>query len=99
MNKVVLQFWEESERGWGVRPDGCSIHLDSNERNAYIQSIYDGRGSEVPDEYERTVGDELVAFIEDSLFEKLTKDKSIRIYQHQFKNLLNMSELIIKETV
>ena len=99
MNKVVLQFWEESERGWGVRPDGCSIHLDSNERNNYIKSIYSDRGSEVPDEYERIVGDELVAFIEDVLFERLLKDKSIRIYQHQFKNLLNMSELIIKETV
>ena len=52
MNKVILQFWEESERGWGVRPDGCSIHLDSNERNSYINSIYSDRGSLVPDEYE-----------------------------------------------
>jgi len=25
----VVQAWEESERGWGVRPDGLSIHLES----------------------------------------------------------------------
>jgi hypothetical protein len=100
MNKVVLQFWEESIRGKSPIQDGCSIHLDTQERIKYINSIYDGRNeNNIPDEYERTVGDELVAFIEDSLFEKLTKDKSIRIYQHQFKNLLNMSELIIKETI
>ena len=27
MNRCYFQRWEESERGWGVRPDGCSLHL------------------------------------------------------------------------
>ena len=25
--EVVAVQWEESERGWGVRPDGCSLHV------------------------------------------------------------------------
>ncbi len=25
---VIIQNWEESERGWGTRPDGWTIHID-----------------------------------------------------------------------
>ena len=34
-NEVVVQKWEESERGWGTRPDGFSLHLTE----AYIQAF------------------------------------------------------------
>ncbi len=35
-NAVVVQKWEETERGWGVRPDGFSLHLTDADRSAYI---------------------------------------------------------------
>ena len=50
MNKIVLQLWEESERGWGIRPDGCSIHLDDKERSTFIDNEYSNRSESVPDE-------------------------------------------------
>jgi hypothetical protein len=99
MNKVILQIWEESERGWGTRPDGCSMHIDLKERKNYIQSIYDSRKSDtsVPNEYERIVGEGVEAFIEDSLFELVKKEKSIRLTQYQMNNLMGMEEITINE--
>lgn len=100
MNKVILQFWEESIRGKSPIQDGCSIHLDSQERIKYINSIYESRKLDsIPDEYERIIGGEVEAYIEDGLFNLLKNDKSLRIYQHQYSNLFNMNELIIKEEV
>ena len=29
------QNWEESERGWGIRPDGCSLHETVDDCVAY----------------------------------------------------------------
>jgi hypothetical protein len=99
MNKVILQIWEESERGRGTRPDGCSVHIDLKEREKYIQSIYDSRKSDtsIPCEYERIVGEGVEAFIEDALFTLLQKDKSIRLTQYQMNNLMGMEEITIKE--
>jgi hypothetical protein len=99
MNKVILQIWEESERGWGTRPDGCSMHIDLKERENYIQTIYDSRKSEtsIPDEYERIVGEGVEAFIEDELYNLVQKDKSIRLTQYQMNNLMNMEEITIND--
>jgi hypothetical protein len=99
MNKIVLQLWEESGRKWGVRPDGCSIHIDSAERDRYVESIYSARrGSEsVPEEYDRIVGSPIESYIDDALFETLKKDKSIRLAQHEMNNLVGMEDLIIRD--
>jgi hypothetical protein len=35
-NEVVYQSWLESERGWGVRPDGYSLHLSLGDRKRFI---------------------------------------------------------------
>lgn len=99
MNKVILQIWEESERGWGTRPDGCSMHIDLKERDKYIQTIYDSRKSDesIPHEYDRIVGEGVEAFIEDALFTLVEKDKSLRLTQYQMNNLMGMEEITIKE--
>lgn len=99
MNKIILQLWEESERGFGIRPDGCSVHINSLERKRYIDSIYSNRSSEVPDEYEHIIGDEIVAFIEDGLFEHVISEGSIRIEQYQFNNLIKLGDLIINSDI
>jgi hypothetical protein len=97
MNKVILQLWEESERGWGVRPDGCSLHTDLIERDGYLKSIYDDRGEEVPYEYDRIVGGSIYAFVDDDLFKSLSEEKTVRITQNSLNNLISLNELIIKE--
>lgn len=56
MPKVYCQQWEESERGWGVRPDGYSLHLTPEDAKAYIEAYWKEQPKEVPDEYERPCG-------------------------------------------
>lgn len=99
MNKIILQIWEESERGWGTRPDGCSMHADSKEREKYIQAVYESRKSDtsIPHEYDRIVGEGVEAFIEDALFELVQKEKSVRLTQYQMNNLMGMEEITIKD--
>lgn len=37
MPQVIVQKWEESERGWGTRPDGYSIHPDDAARKRFMR--------------------------------------------------------------
>ena len=98
MNKVILQFWEESERGFGVRPYGCSLHLDTLIRDKYVNGVYESRKGEdyVPDVYDRIIGDPIDAFISDVLYSKVKLKNSIRIYEHELNNLTSMAEIIIR---
>jgi hypothetical protein len=100
MNKVLLQFWEESERGWGIRSCGCSIHLTPFDRNQYINSIYEGRSNNfIPSEYDRIMGNSMDAFISDVMFSRVKLKGSIRIYEHELNNLMSMAEIIIKDDI
>lgn len=57
---VIVQFWEESERGWGTRPDGCSLHLSGEDCEHFIEEYLREQrkrlGEETPEEYERPEG-------------------------------------------
>lgn len=94
MKSVYLQYWEESERGWGVRPDGCSLHLTLDNHKSYVNRIYDDRDPNViPDEYDRTVGDPIVVSVSDDIFNQVSESKSIRLMQNSLTNLKNMGEI------
>ena len=99
MNKCYFQRWEESERGWGVRPDGCSIHLNLDFHKSYLRDIYNIRQHEalVPDEYDRIIGYVCECFISDSVFQLVQNQGSIRLMEHEMKNLFNLEEIIFKE--
>ena len=58
---VVRQDWEESEAGWGCRPDGYSLHLTMEDRDAYVTKFCNDErrrnpSGKVPHEYTRTCG-------------------------------------------
>lgn len=53
---LIVQKWEESERGWGTRPDGYSLHLTEEDRLAYIREYWNRMPDRVPDEYSRPDG-------------------------------------------
>ena len=96
MKKVYLQYWEESERGWGVRPDGCSLHIDIEEHKKYISSIYEKRKiNDVPDEYDRIVGEPIMCFVKDDLLASLIKKGTIRLFEYESNNLLKLEEISI----
>jgi hypothetical protein len=99
MNKISMLIWEESVRGFGTRPDGCSMHLDSVEMSKYVDSIYGLRSEQlIPDEYERILGSEISAFVDDSLFFKIKESGSVRLDETSMRNLISMEELIIKDS-
>lgn len=79
---VVAQDWEESERGWGVRPDGFTLHLTREAREAFVmaklarqKAYFDkelGPGV-TPHEYSRTSGGPQEITVNHEIFLKLAK--------------------------
>jgi hypothetical protein len=71
------QEWEESERGWGYRPDGLSLHVDKDARNRYVttylkrqKSYFEEQGIKgTPDEYTRTSGEPKMRQVSRELYE------------------------------
>ena len=45
--------WIESERGWGIRPDGLSFHLSEQHCRDFISAYWAKMPDEIPDEYSR----------------------------------------------
>lgn len=95
MNKIILQLWEESNTKDGFLSDGCSLHIDYIERNNYISKIYEGRdSSNIPSEYDRIVGDEVIAFIPDKIYDLVQKEGTLKLSEPAFQNLLKFEEII-----
>jgi hypothetical protein len=72
MPKVVVQKWEESERGWGVRPDGYTIHPNAEALGRFIIAYWDRMPDKTPDEYSRPSGRPYYAEVSEEVFAKLT---------------------------
>lgn len=75
-NEVIVQKWEESERGWGTRPDGFSLHLSEADRQAYIEAYWAGMPDSTPDEYSRPDGKPYTALVDDKIFAKVQKSQN-----------------------
>lgn len=84
--KVVVQKWEETERGWGCRPDGYSIHPDEAARKRYVAAHWESMkkefGEEAPDEYDRPNGTPYEAEVD----EVEIKDDGLRYYEHEISS-------------
>lgn len=78
---VVVQKWEETEAGWGCRPDGYSVHLSEADREAYVKDYWDWEkkrnpGGQTPHEYERPDGDPYLADVDEEMYEKVKATKN-----------------------
>lgn len=58
-SQVVLHVlqWDETERGWGCRPDGFSVHGSAEEMAAYVAAYWAKMPNRIPDEYSRPCSD------------------------------------------
>ncbi len=97
MKKAILQYWEESGRNWGVRPDGCSLHVDAQTHKKFVDEIYSTRiGDEVPDEYDRIVDEAFEVEVSDAIYnEIMNQNGSLRLMQNSLTNLKNLEEIIL----
>lgn len=75
-NRVLCQKWEESERGWGTRPDGYSLHLNEDDRKKYIEKYWAEMPNEILDEYSRPDGTPYWCEVSDKTFEKVRVGKN-----------------------
>ena len=48
LKQIIYVGWEESERGWGTRPDGCSLHISEEDYHKFIRAYWDKQPAEVP---------------------------------------------------
>lgn len=64
MTMIVVQEWEESERGWGTSWDGYSLHLSTADREDFIREYWDSLPDAVPNVYSRPYGDPVLFDIE-----------------------------------
>lgn len=91
---IILQLWEESIKGKGSRPDGCSIHIDLDARLDYINREYELRQSNfIPDEYEVAVGAPIEVNVTDNIYNIIKDAKSIRLLQTELRNLVELKEI------
>ena len=83
---VVVQKWEESERHWGIRPDGYSLHCTPEDRDAFVQAVDATRDRDsVPDEYDRTCGEPYFARVDEETYAKVAASgNGVRIYNNNY---------------
>jgi len=75
---LICQKWEESERGWGTRPDGYSLHVTDADRKAFIKEYWDGMPDTVPHEYGRPCGTPYACPVHKRLWEYVKRDRNGR---------------------
>lgn len=70
--------WEESERGWGTRPDGYSFHRSQDEATKFINEYQSKLPKEVPDEYSRPLSENArLIEVSESLYDYVTEFGSV----------------------
>lgn len=79
---VVCQEWEESEAGFGTRPDGWSVHKNMADRDAFVKDFWTRQrkllGEATPHEYTRECGEPYLMDLDESgeLYQKLLKSEN-----------------------
>ncbi|MBR9700242.1 hypothetical protein GOV11_00040 [Candidatus Woesearchaeota archaeon] len=94
LEKIIYLSWEESERGWGVRPDGCSLHLTAEDAEKYVDNYRDGMPREAPREYMCPSGNPIVAGAAPDLYKRVKESKyGIRLFSGEEGRAMNSKEL------
>ena len=73
-HKIVGQIWTESERGWGQRPDGFTLHDTKESCTAWVKKYWASMPSTSPDTYSFPDGDSFEVYVTEEVFEKITSN-------------------------
>lgn len=74
-HKAICQAWVESERGWGQKDDGFSLHVDLKARDRYIKKENAGKKLPVPDVYVFASGGAYEVIVTTHLWKAMVKSK------------------------
>ena len=70
-NIAICQKREETERGWGTRPDGFSLHVSHDALARYIKEYWSTMPKAVPYEYSRPDGTPYEVGVSDEVFARI----------------------------
>lgn len=74
---VICQKWEESESGWGTRPDGYSLHLTELNRISFCKEYWTKMPKDyVPDCYSREDGVPYECRVDEKTFKEIKRSKN-----------------------
>jgi len=81
-NKLLwIQAWEESERGYGIRSDGYSMHSSKADVQKFIKKYWDSMPDAVPGSYSRPTGLPFQAEVEPGYYSRVENSTDgMRIY-------------------
>jgi hypothetical protein len=75
-HRVLCQKWLESERGWGTRPDGYSLHVNEEDCKTFVKEYWDNMPDEVPEEYSKPDGTPYWCEVDEKTYEMVKKSKN-----------------------
>lgn len=105
MHAAVLVEWTESEAGWGLSPDGVSLHLSKDDAEEYIKAHWakmpsrDENGSP-PKVYERPERGRTLVMIDNELHRELHRElsekpeKALRLWDQEFMDLRKKKRVV-----
>ena len=95
LEKVVYVSWEESEKGWGCRPDGCSLHVIIDDFHKFLSDYWSRMPSQVPNEYERPAGSPGTAYVPQEIFAQIKKSKfGLRLWKWEENELASEHKIV-----
>ena len=86
---VSMLTWEESESGWGTRPDGHSLHVNHDEARKYVKEYWVSMPSApAPHEYSRPLSDNPVGVrVDETLYNMIKEKGSLRFWHGDIRML------------
>lgn len=102
LEAVVYMGWEESERNWGTRPDGCSLHLTESDFKVFEKEYWDRMPHTTPDEYSRPIflAEPRIVVVSKSLYEKIKSTREgLRLFQNEEIEAVRNKDLFYESAV
>lgn len=80
-NHLVIRVeWVESERGWGIKPDGYSLHINGEDVEKFIKAYWKKMPDAVQDVYSLPEG-QTTQRVDEATYKKIKKSKhGVRFY-------------------
>ncbi len=73
---IVRQEWRESERGWGQRPDGYSLHLTPEDQEEFVKAYWDRMPDKTPHCYSFPSGKPEAFEVDDDIYQRIKESEN-----------------------
>ncbi len=94
LHEIIYVCWEEVERNWGERPDGCSLHMNVADAKVFETNFYESlpekhkyygnTTGKLPEEYDRPAGKPVKVYVTEDLYCKINaSENGIRLWKNQ----------------